>query len=79
MKPITLFDKSFLQSLSVDEAVLFDNFFMSIICPLFGFGAKFLRGQCDLGFPELSDQAASTAFQSSGIVAEWPPNVPVLN
>jgi MinD superfamily P-loop ATPase len=44
-----------------------------------GFGAKFVRGRCDLGFPETSDQAASTAFQSSGIVAERPPNVPVLS
>ena len=31
----TLFDKSFLQSLSVDESVWFDNFFMAIVCPLF--------------------------------------------
>ncbi len=33
--PITLFDKSFIQSLSVDESVWFDNFFMAVICPIF--------------------------------------------
>lgn len=35
MGPITLFDKSFLQSLSVDESVWFDHFFFPNICPLF--------------------------------------------
>ncbi len=35
MGPITLFDKSFLQSLNLDEAVLFDNFFLTNISPLF--------------------------------------------
>lgn len=35
MGPITVFDKSFLQSLSVDEAVWFDYFFYTIITPLF--------------------------------------------
>lgn len=35
MGPIALFDKSFLQSLSTDEAVWFDHFFMSIVCPVF--------------------------------------------
>ena len=35
MGPTTLFDKSFLQSLSVDESVWFDNFFISVICPIF--------------------------------------------
>ena len=33
--PITLFDKSFLQSLSVDEAVWFDNFFYPVVSPMF--------------------------------------------
>ena len=33
--PITLFDKSFLQSLSIDESVWFDNFFYTNICPIF--------------------------------------------
>jgi hypothetical protein len=35
MGPITLLDKSFLQSLSVDESVWFDHFFLTNICPLF--------------------------------------------
>ena len=35
MGPITLFDKSFLQSLSLDEAVWFDAFFIPVICPIF--------------------------------------------
>jgi hypothetical protein len=33
--PITLFDKSALQSLNVDEAVWFDNFYATVITPLF--------------------------------------------
>jgi hypothetical protein len=35
MGPIALFDKSFLQSLSIDEAVWFDKFFMPVVCPVF--------------------------------------------
>ena len=35
MGPITLFDKSFLQSLSLDESVWFDHFFLVNVCPLF--------------------------------------------
>lgn len=35
MGPITLFDKSFLQSLSVDESVWFDNYFLTNVSPLF--------------------------------------------
>jgi hypothetical protein len=35
MGPITLFDKSFLQSISTDEAVWFDHFFMAVVCPIF--------------------------------------------
>jgi len=33
--PISLFDKSFLQSLKLDESVWFDHFFLSNVCPLF--------------------------------------------
>lgn len=33
--PIAIFDKSFLQSLNVDESVWFDNFFMTNITPIF--------------------------------------------
>jgi hypothetical protein len=35
MGPITLFDKSFLQALSVDESVWFSHFFSPLVCPLF--------------------------------------------
>ena len=35
MGPITLFDKSFLQSLSLDESVWFDHLFLINVCPLF--------------------------------------------
>ncbi len=35
MGPIALFDKSFLQSISTDESVWFDHFFMPVICPIF--------------------------------------------
>ena len=35
MSIVTLFDKSFLQSLSLDEAVMFDNFFIGNVCPMF--------------------------------------------
>lgn len=35
MSPIVLFDKSFLHSLSVDEAAVFDVLLMSNITPLF--------------------------------------------
>jgi hypothetical protein len=33
--PITIFDKSALQALSLDEAVWFDNFYLGNITPLF--------------------------------------------
>lgn len=35
MGPTALFDKSFLQSLSIDESVWFDHFFLPIVSPLF--------------------------------------------
>jgi len=35
MGPIALYDKSFLQSLSTDESVWFDNFFYPVTCPIF--------------------------------------------
>ena len=35
MSIVTLFDKSFLQSLSLDETVMFDNFFIGNVCPIF--------------------------------------------
>jgi hypothetical protein len=35
MGPIALFDKSFLQSINLDEAVWFDHFFLPVVCPIF--------------------------------------------
>ncbi len=35
MGPIALFDKSFLQSLTVDESVWFDHFFLPVVSPFF--------------------------------------------
>ncbi|HAT1760171.1 TPA: hypothetical protein I8Y91_001617 [Legionella pneumophila] len=35
MGPIALFDKSFIQAISVDESVWFGHFFYPIICPIF--------------------------------------------
>jgi hypothetical protein len=35
MGPVILFDKSFLESLNQDEAVWFDHFFLSNVCPIF--------------------------------------------
>lgn len=35
MRPITLFDKSFLHSLSLNEAVWFDHFTLAVVCPIF--------------------------------------------
>lgn len=46
MGPIVLFDKSFLQSLSVDEAVWFDHFFLANVAPVF-----FVETLADLGKP----------------------------
>lgn len=35
MGPVALFDKSVLQSLSIDESVWFDQFYLPLICPMF--------------------------------------------
>ena len=44
MRPTACFDKSFLQSLSVDESVWFDHYFVAVITPLF-----FVETLADLG------------------------------
>jgi hypothetical protein len=49
MGPIALFDKSFIQSLSVDESVWFDHFFMPVVCPIF------FVGKINTHFSKLSD------------------------
>jgi hypothetical protein len=65
--PTTLFDKSFLQSLSVDESVIFDNFFSGVICPLF-----FIETLADL---EKAVRAGRTPEQEVGIIADKTPEM----
>ena len=43
MGPIALFDKSFLQSLSEEESIWFDHFFIANVCPIF-----YVETQADL-------------------------------
>jgi hypothetical protein len=65
--PITIFDKSFLQSLSLDEAVWFDNFFYSNITPLF-----FVETLADL---EKAVRAGRTPEREVGIIADKTPEL----
>lgn len=67
MGPITLFDKSFIQSLSVDESVWFDHFFISNICPLF-----YVETLADL---EKSTRAGRTPEQEVGLIADKFPDL----
>lgn len=67
MGPITLFDKSFLQSLSVDESAFFDNFFFAVTCPLF-----FIETLADL---EKAVRLGRTPEQEVGIIATKVPEV----
>lgn len=67
MGPITLFDKSFLQSLNLDEAIWFDNFFLTNISPLF-----FAETLADL---EKAVQAGRTPEQEVGIIASKTPEM----
>ena len=61
MGPIALFDKSFLQSLSIDESVGFGHFFTPLICPLF-----YVETLADL---EKAVRAGRTPEQEVGIIA----------
>lgn len=67
MGPITLFDKSFLQSLSVDESVWFDHFFTTNICPLF-----YVETLADL---HKEVRPGRTPEQEVGIIADKFPEV----
>lgn len=66
--PNILFDKSFLQSLSLDESVLFDHFFHPVISPLF-----FVETLADL---EKAVRQGRTPEQEVGIIAD---KVPEMN
>jgi hypothetical protein len=62
MGPIALFDKSFLQSLSVDESVWFAHFFMPVISPLF-----YVETLADL---DKTVREGRTPEQEVGIIAQ---------
>src|SRR5216110_1564768 len=65
--PVALFDKSFLQSLSLDESVFFDHFFLPVICPLF-----YVETLADL---EKSVREGRTPEQEVGVIADKVPEV----
>lgn len=62
MSLITLFDKSFIQSLSLDESVWFDHFFAPVVCPLF-----YVETLADL---DKQLRSGRTPEQEVGIIAE---------
>lgn len=75
MGPTTLFDKSFLQALSVDEAVWFDHFMIPVVCPVFiveTLGDLFKEGKQRPGIEDLRI-LASKAPEKTGCptVAHW--------
>jgi hypothetical protein len=63
--PIVVFDKSTLQSFSVDESVLFDTFYLSVVTPLF-----FIETLADL---EKKVREGQTPEQAVGIIAAKTP------
>lgn len=67
MGPVALFDKSFLQSLNVDESVWFDHFFYPIVCPLF-----YVETLADL---EKAIRAGRTPEQEVGFIAQKTPEM----
>lgn len=67
MGPTALFDKSFLQSLNVDESVWFDHFFYPIVCPLF-----YVETLADL---KKAVRAGRTPEQEVGFIAQKTPEM----
>src|SRR6267142_420325 len=67
MGPVALFDKSFIQSLSVDESVFFDHFFFPVICPPF-----YVETLADL---EKHVREGRTPEQEVGIIADKVPEM----
>jgi hypothetical protein len=65
--PIALFDKSFIQSLSVNESVFFDHFFLSVICPIF-----YVETLADL---KKSVRPGRTPEKEVGIIADKVPEM----
>lgn len=75
MGPSTLFDKSFLQALSLDEAVWFDHFMMPVVCPIFiveTLGDLFKEGTERKGIEDLK-YLAEKAPEKDGhpTIAHW--------
>lgn len=66
MGPIALFDKSFLQSLSLDESIWFDKFFIPVICPIF-----YVETLADLA----KEPTNRTAEEAVRIIAEKTPEM----
>jgi len=67
MGPITLFDKSFLQSLTIDESVWFDQFFLTNVAPIF-----YVETLADLNKPSLKEH---TPEREVSIIAEKFPDM----
>ncbi len=67
MGPITLFDKSFLQSLSLDESLWFDHFFLTNVAPIF-----YVETLADLNKPARS---GLTSEQEVSIIADKFPDM----
>lgn len=63
--PISIFDKSFLESLSLDESILFDNFFRTVITPLF-----FVETLADLEKPPKKGKQVRTSLQIVSEIAK---------
>jgi len=55
---ITLFDKSFFQSLSLDESVWFDHFYKPVVCPIF-----YMETLADLAHEELRGRTPDREVQ----------------
>ncbi|QDQ26710.1 hypothetical protein FNU76_10225 [Chitinimonas arctica] len=67
MGPTTLFDKSFIQSLSTDESVWFDRYFYTAIAPLF-----YIETLADL---EKKPRSGKTSEDEVGIIAAKTPQM----
>ncbi len=67
MGPITLFDKSFLQSLSLDESLWFDHFFLTNVAPIF-----YVETLADLNKPA---RRGRTSEQEVRIIADKFPDM----
>ncbi len=70
MGPYLIFDKSFLESLSVDEAVWLDNYFMNNITPLF-----YVETLADLGKENKKGKSKRTSEELVSELSYKSPNM----